>query len=261
MKKPSRWPSLTTPSLARTFIKEKLPDCRLGNLAKQGRFRYASCVEEASFFLNPLTNIEGVCADFVERVSGVPTSTNKEETLSKLLPHHTLAALKLGYTSTHLAEQVHGPKIITVTPDTPLISNGADGLISNSPGTLLGIHVADCGAVYLVDQRSKAIALLHSGKKGTEANITGQAIERMTQEFDSNPADLIAILAPCIRPPHYEIDFASTIREQALAAGISTDSYYDKNLCTASNLERYYSYRIEKGNTGRMLALLGILPS
>ncbi|MDG2324764.1 MAG: polyphenol oxidase family protein [Akkermansiaceae bacterium] len=247
--------------MARTFIKEKLPDCRLGNLAKQGRFRYASCVEEASFFLNPLINIEGVCADFVERVSGVPTSTNKEETLSKLLPHHTLAALKLGYTSTHLAEQVHGPKIITVTPDTPLISNGADGLISNSPGTLLGIHVADCGAVYLVDQRSKAIALLHSGKKGTEANITGQAIERMTQEFDSNPADLIAILAPCIRPPHYEIDFASTIREQALAAGISTDSYYDKNLCTASNLERYYSYRIEKGNTGRMLALLGILPS
>jgi len=230
-------------------------------LAKQGRFRYASCVEEASFFLNPLINIEGICADFVERVSGVPTSTNKEETLSKLLPHHTLAALKLGYTSTHLAEQVHGPKIITVTPDTPLISNGADGLISNSPGTLLGIHVADCGAVYLVDQRSKAIALLHSGKKGTEANITGQAIERMTQEFDSNPADLIAILAPCIRPPHYEIDFASTIREQALAAGISTDNYYDKNLCTASNLERYYSYRIEKGNTGRMLALLGILPS
>ena len=261
MKKPSRWPSLTTPSLARTFIKEKLPDCRLGNLAKQGRFRYASCVEEASFFLNPLINIEGVCADFVERVSGVPTSTNKEETLSKLLPHHTLAALKLGYTSTHLAEQVHGPKIITVTPDTPLISNGADGLISNSPGTLLGIHVADCGAVYLVDQRSKAIALLHSGKKGTEANITGQAIERMTQEFDSNPADLIAILAPCIRPPHYEIDFASTIREQALAAGISADNYHDKNLCTASNLERYYSYRVEKGNTGRMLALLGILPS
>lgn len=230
-------------------------------MAKQGRFRYASCVEEASFFLNPLINIEGVCADFVERVPGIPTSTNKEETLSKLLPQHALAALKLGYNSIHLAEQVHGPKIITVIPDTPLISDGTDGLISNRPGTLLGIHVADCGAVYLVDQRSKAIALLHSGKKGTEANITGQAIERMTQEFDSNPADLIAVLAPCIRPPHYEIDFASTIREQALAAGISAENYHDKNLCTASNLERYYSYRVEKGNTGRMLALLGILPS
>jgi hypothetical protein len=122
-------------------------------------------VEEASFFLNPLINIECVCADFVERVPGIPTSTNKEETLSKLLPHHALAALKLGFTSAHLAEQVHGPKIITVTPDTPLISDGADGLISNRPGTLLGIHVADCGAVYLVDPQSKAIALLHSGKK------------------------------------------------------------------------------------------------
>ena len=218
-------------------------------------------MEDASFFLNPLINIPGVCADFVARVPGIPTSTNKEETLSELLPHHALAALNLGYTSTHLAEQVHGPEIITVTPDTPLISDGTDGLISNRSGTLLGIHVADCGAVYLVDQRSKAIALLHSGKKGTEANITGQAIERMTKEFDSKPTDLIAVLAPCIRPPHYEIDFASTIREQALAAGISAENYHDKNLCTASNLERYYSYRVEKGNTGRMLALLGILPS
>ena len=230
-------------------------------MARQGRFRYASRVEEASFFLNPLKNIEGVCASFVERIPEIPTSTNKEETLSKLLPHHALAALRMGYSSTHLAEQVHGSKIITVTPETPMISDGADGFTSNTPGTLLGIHVADCGAVYLIDQRTKAIALLHSGKKGTEANITGQAIERMTQEFGTNPADLVAVLAPCIRPPHYEIDFASTIREQALVAGISEENYHDQKLCTASNLERYYSYRVEKGNTGRMLALLGILPS
>jgi len=218
-------------------------------------------VEEASFFLNPLRNLEGVCADFVERIPEIPTSTNKEETLSKLLPHHTLAALRLGFTSTHLAEQVHGSEIITIRSDTRLISDSADGLISNTPGTLLGIHVADCGAVYLVDPGTKAIALLHSGKKGTEANITGKAIDRMTKEFGTKPVDLIAVLAPCIRPPHYEIDFATIIREQALSAGISAENYFDHGLCTASNLERYYSYRIEKGNTGRMLALLGILPS
>jgi copper oxidase (laccase) domain-containing protein len=29
-------------------------------------------------------------------------------------------------------------------------------------------------------------------------------------------------------------------------------------VCTACDLERYYSYRVEKGKTGRMLALLGI---
>ncbi|MDB4412825.1 polyphenol oxidase family protein, partial [bacterium] len=60
-------------------------------------------------------------------------------------------------------------------------------------------------------------------------------------------------------PPHYEIDFAATIREQALDAGVPPTRYHDIGLCTASDLGRFYSYRIEKGNTGRMLALLGKL--
>ena len=83
----------------------------------------------------------------------------------------------------------------------------------------------------------------------------------MTVEFNTKPSDLIALLAPCIRPPHYEIDFASEIKKQALASGILEENYHDSGLCTASDLNRFYSYRLEKGNTGRMLALLGILPS
>ena len=218
-------------------------------------------MEEASLFLDPLISIKGVCFDFVERIPGLPTSTDKEETLAQLLPHHSLAAMKLGFRSTYLAEQVHGSKIVTVTQDTPLLSEGADGFISNTAGILLGIHVADCGALYLIDRLTSAIGLLHSGKKGTEANIAGQAIARMSEEFGTDPADLTAVLAPCIRPPHYEVDFAADIKQQALAAGISTENYHDSALCTASDLQRFYSYRLEKGNTGRMLALLGILPS
>ena len=82
----------------------------------------------------------------------------------------------------------------------------------------------------------------------------------MIREFGSDPRDLTAVLGPCIRPPHYEIDFASQIRDQALAAGVPENQYFDSGLCTASDLSRFYSYRIEKGNTGRHLALLGRLP-
>jgi hypothetical protein len=32
-------------------------------------------------------------------------------------------------------------------------------------------------------------------------------------------------------------------------------------VCTACDLARYYSYRAEKGKTGRMLALLGLNPA
>ncbi|MFT5470790.1 MAG: copper oxidase (laccase) domain-containing protein, partial [Verrucomicrobiales bacterium] len=62
---------------------------------------------------------------------------------------------------------------------------------------------------------------------------------------------------PCIRPPAYEIDFAAQIRLDCLAAGIPDSQFHDDGQCTSRDLEKYYSYRVEKGKTGRMLALIG----
>lgn len=213
-------------------------------------------MQEASFFLAPLLSSGLHRADFVERIPGVETSTNKEETLGRLKPYHDEAARLLGFDQTYHADQVHGANVAVITSSSPLLTQDTDGLITNED-LLLGIHVADCGAVYLLDQVTGAIGLLHSGKKGTELNISGKAIEAMSTHFGTNPADLIVALAPCIRPPHYEIDFAATIRKQVLAAGVLEKNYHDCGLCTASDLDRFYSYRIEKGNTGRLLALFG----
>lgn len=198
---------------------------------------------------------------FVERIPDIGTSTDKEETLALLQPAHHQAARELGFDITYHAEQVHGDRLSFLTPDSPITTPGVDGLLTNHSGLLLGIHVADCGAVYLVDPQTNALGLLHSGKKGTEQNITGKAIRLMQQKFKTNPADLVVVLGPCIRPPHYEIDFASEIRQQVLAEGVPNSNYHDAGLCTASDLSRFYSYRLEKGNTGRHLALLGRLPS
>ncbi len=106
--------------------------------------------------------------------------------------------------------------------------------------------------------RSPAVlALLHSGKKGTEGNITGKAIRLMVDRFGCKPGDMTAALAPCIRPPLYEVDFAAEIRRQAIAASVPESRFTDSGICTGSDLQHYYSYRVEKGATGRMLALLG----
>ena len=78
----------------------------------------------------------------------------------------------------------------------------------------------------------------------------------MVERFGSNPAELIVQLSPCIRPPHYEIDFAAEIIEQCRAQGVL--QIHDSGVCTACDLHRYYSYRAEKGKTGRMLALIGL---
>ncbi|MDX1679326.1 MAG: laccase domain-containing protein, partial [Akkermansiaceae bacterium] len=88
----------------------------------------------------------------------------------------------------------------------------------------------------------------------TETNILNEAVELMTQRFGSRPEDMIAVLSPCIRPPHYEVDFATEIGRQAEASGIG--EFSDCGLNTAEDLERFYSYRIEQGKTGRMMAMM-----
>ena len=134
---------------------------------------------------------------------------------------------------------------------------GCDGIITNRREVALGIHVADCCAVYIVDPKKPAIGLVHSGKKGTELGVVTNAIAQMRAHFGSNPADLVVQLSPCIRPPHYEIDFAAKIIGQCRAQGVK--QIHDSGICTACHPDLYYSYRAEKGKTGRMLALLALV--
>jgi copper oxidase (laccase) domain-containing protein len=136
---------------------------------------------------------------------------------------------------------------------------GCDGIITNQRGIVLGVYVADCCAVYIVDPKTPAIGLVHSGKKGTEEAIVANAIQQMRESFGSDPKELVVQLSPCIRPPHYEIDFAAEIIRQCRA--LSVKEIHDSGICTACDLARYYSYRAEKGKTGRMLALIGMNPS
>ncbi len=133
---------------------------------------------------------------------------------------------------------------------------GVDGLITNLPNQLLAIYVADCAAIYLVDPVARAIGLLHSGKKGTEGNILREAVIEMQRHYGTKPGDLVCVVSPCIRPPDYDVDFAATIRDQASELGIA--NFHDSCQNTAADLILHYSYRIEKGQTGRMLALLSI---
>ena len=187
-------------------------------------------------------------------------SHDKAETLERLEAAHQRIRNEIGFGNWPLVtvEQIHADKIaivdLPITEDTELAGN--DGLITQQRGVALGIHVADCCAVYIVDSKTPAIGLVHSGKKGTALAITAKAIQKMRERFGSTPADLIVQLSPCIRPPHYEIDFAADIVEQCRASGVK--QIHDSGVCTACDLESYYSYRAEKGKTGRMLALLAL---
>jgi copper oxidase (laccase) domain-containing protein len=209
----------------------------------------------------PALDLAGVCWHvFIQRIPGIDVAHDKAEALTRLeaVHHEIRTSLGVGDWPLLTAEQVHGNKIAVV--DQPVDSDrhfaGSDGLITNQRGLALGVHVADCCAVYMVDPATPAIALVHSGRKGTELEIAGKAIEQMAARFGSKPGDLTVQLSPCVRPPHYEIDFAAAIVEQCKSRGVA--KIHDGGICTACDLQSYYSYRAEKGRTGRMLALLGL---
>lgn len=204
--------------------------------------------------------LPGIVHGFTLRVPGLEMSHDKAEALARLDGIHRKIRGERGLADMPFvtAQQVHGKEIGVV--DSRVSGDKCfekcDGLITNQRGLCLGIYVADCCAVYLVDPVRRVIGLVHSGKKGTELGVAASAIETMTSRFGSHASDLVVQLSPCIRPPHYEIDFAAEIVRQCRDHGVT--SVHDGGVCTASDLKRYYSYRAEKGRTGRMLAFLAL---
>jgi copper oxidase (laccase) domain-containing protein len=207
---------------------------------------------------------------FAQRIPGIDVSHDKAETLERLdAVHHEIRdAIGIGDWPLFTAQQIHKNKVAVV--DRAVVSAvpsgldgqefpGRDGIITNQSGIALGIYVADCCAVYIVDPKTPAIGLVHSGRKGTELGVVTNTLRKMIEHFGSDPANMIVQFSPCIRPPHYEIDFANEIIQQCHALGVQ--HIYDSGICTACNLDRYYSYRAEKGKTGRMLAVLGLIPT
>jgi YfiH family protein len=151
-------------------------------------------------------------------------------------------------------EQIHGNRAAAVGAPPDGRVPGVDALATNVTGLPLVVRVADCGPVFFYDPVRRAIAVAHSGRRGTEGNIVAATVACLRDNFGTEPADLIVELGPCIRPPHYEVDFAAEIGRQAQAAGVR--HFHDAGVCTASRLDRYYSYRAEKGQTGRMWGVL-----
>jgi len=201
-----------------------------------------------------------VRAGFVCRIPGIEASGDRELMLSRLESRHTQAreALGMGGMVYATAGQTHGNGVALVEeePSGSRCFAGVDALVTAVPGIALGIYVADCCAVYLVDPERRCIGLAHSGKKGTELGVVPAAIEKMRTHFGSNPGGLVAQLSPCIRPPFYEVDFAAEILRQCRDAGLK--EIFDGGACTAADLDKYYSYRAERGKTGRMLALFAM---
>lgn len=119
-------------------------------------------------------------------------------------------------------DQVHDTKIKRVTKLDTVGSDlsekklvGIDGLITNEPNITLVTSFADCIPLYFVDPIKKAIGLSHSGWRGTVGRIGEKTVQKMGEEFGSNPKDIIGVIGPSICGNCYEISKDVALQFQA----------------------------------------------
>ena len=173
------------------------------------------------------------------------------------------------------AAQVHGATVLAHERgwDGWLRSENADGHFSAVGGTGLAVSVADCVPVFLAHP-SGAVAVAHSGWRGTAARIVDQAIAHFVARGLA-ARDLIVHAGPAIcgrcyevspdvhaaltghRPAgHQPVDLRAVIVGHARAAGVRQLSVSE--YCTRCDNERFFSHRV--GDAGRQLGVI-IAPS
>ena len=170
------------------------------------------------------------------------------------------------------ATQVHGARVVVHDSSWEgwLRVDAADGHVAADRGLALAVTVADCVPVFIAHP-SGAVALLHSGWRGTAARIVERGIAALAQRGFSG-SELRIHLGPSICGNCYEVgpdvfgqltgsnssggarcvDLRSLIADQARAAGVRhvTTSAY----CTRCDNDRFYSHRC--GDAGRQIAVI-----
>lgn len=183
------------------------------------------------------------------------------------------------------SKQVHGKDIRVITQSNKFSLNEFhekvpefDAMVTNIPGKLLLIQVADCQPVLLYDPVKKVIANIHSGWKGSVQNIIGRTVDAMASEFNCLPGNILTGIGPSLGPccaefinykkeipeafRNYKVgshhfDFWKISHDQLCDAGVLSGNISIGNICTKCHSDMFYSYRKEK-ITGRFAAVIGL---
>jgi YfiH family protein len=86
-----------------------------------------------------------------------------------------------------------------------IVESGGDGLITSTPGVLLGVKVADCYPVIVADRKRRAVGIFHAGWRGTAQRIVEKGVGEMRRQLGCDPEDLLAVIGPGIGPCCFEI--------------------------------------------------------
>jgi YfiH family protein len=196
-----------------------------------------------------------------------------------------------------IARQIHSDNVRIISNDVRGSGStdhenaieGTDAMATNVAGICLVILVADCVPMLFFDPVQRAIGVAHAGWKGTLQLIAQKTVMAMEKAFDSLAEDIVVGVGPSIGPCCYKVGpevisqveiIFHTKKEYILNESKSGEGYFDlrkanldqllhagierKNIemamsCTCHTSDLFFSYRQQKGSTGRFCAGITLL--
>ena len=265
-------------------------------LKKLGQIKYFNCreLDDTNLVMNAFTTRFGGVSE--SPFDNLNLAYNIGDKVSCVTENRKIISDTLGidYKNLVSAQQVHKDKIAIVRKEDKgkgafKYSNAiaeSDALITNIPAIPLLMCYADCVPIFILDPVKKAIALIHSGRRGTELELVLKTLFKMKKIFETNPNSCWAAIFPSIGPCCYSIkepnkidaywlnedkyngepislqnksgrslDLRKANYGQLIKGGVERENIFVSEICTADHPELFFSYRRDKGNTGRMAAI------
>ncbi|MCO5231600.1 MAG: peptidoglycan editing factor PgeF [Chitinophagales bacterium] len=176
--------------------------------------------------------------------------------------------------------QIHEDHILHV--EKPGYYSGFDAFITHQKNLFLTIGIADCTPILIYDPITQSVGAAHAGWRGTVKKIGAKTIQKMQENFGTQPKDCFVFIGTCIDACHFEvgdevaeqfsqqfiyhypgstkahIDLKSANFQQLVDIGVPENQIEISPFYTITDNDKYFSYRKENGLTGRMLAVIGL---
>jgi YfiH family protein len=166
-------------------------------------------------------------------------------------------------------KQVHGARAVLAAEAG---GQEADALVApRNESVAIGIRVADCVPVLVASTDTGAVAAIHAGWRGVAAGVVPAGVELLGR------GALLAAIGPCICACCFEVgadvadrigfvtrragdkayvDLRAAVRAQLRTLGLVDNAIDDVPGCTKHEPDRFYSFRRDGANSGRMLAAI-----
>jgi len=180
--------------------------------------------------------------------------------------------------------QVHGAAVATAEQcAAPDPGPEADAVVSELIGVRIAVVTADCLPILLAGDRGRVVAAVHAGWRGLAGGVIGAGLVALRDRLGESER-ITAVIGPHIGKCCYEVDepvldaleprFSETLpsalrrtraghaqldlgllaREALRAGGVERERIgFLEDACTACDAERFYSYRRDGPETGRLV--------